>query len=497
MSWKDRATAVNPNSVTEAPKSSWKDRATFVEPEISELESAGRGALQSASLGFSDEITGGIEALWEAAKGDSRTFGELYKQFRDESRANNDKAQEANPNAYLAGQAAGAIGTAFVPGLNIAKGASLATNVGKMALLGGATGLGESEADNLGGMVADTATGAVIGGALGGAGHKLGQVISKGDEVLTPSLTKAADNAFVHHANRAVDPTKSQLVGQADDAVLGIKRMIADTAYDQGVLQKGANPLSSWFGINPSGALDSMQDASRQAMGSVYSARNAAINEVSDVIPAGTFNNILDEVIPGITKSGGIDAAEAEVRTVLNKFADEALTPERVIQLKKELSKGIEWKSADASTKRRVVEGVLDRINQKYDEVFPSLKNHRLAELAGNKVEHGLKNSHNPSSTVNVGDIVAGSIGMMGGGVGAGGLVLGKRMLDAHGNAWAALSAKKVSQILQNNPQAFGKFSKPLQEAVQRGTFPAVHHMLQQSNPEYRQLTLGNEDNGQ
>ena len=153
-----------------APKKNFisdDDMAKMEAEQPSELESGARGIAQGLTMGFADEISGGAEALWEAAKGDPRTFGELYKQYRDESRQNFKKAQEANPGTYTTGEVAGAIGSAFIPGLNVAKGAGLAANVGKAALQGGLMGLGSSEAEDLSGMAKDTATGAALGGAGG------------------------------------------------------------------------------------------------------------------------------------------------------------------------------------------------------------------------------------------------------------------------------------------------------------------------------------------
>ena len=143
----------------EASEPTQKKQKTFLsddemmkleESQPSELESGLRGALQGATAGFADEISGGVEALWEAAKGDPRTFGELYKAKRDESRANFDTARETSPNSYMVGQVGGAIGTSLIPGMG---GAS----IGKLAAQGALQGLGESQADLTEGNVIEAA----------------------------------------------------------------------------------------------------------------------------------------------------------------------------------------------------------------------------------------------------------------------------------------------------------------------------------------------------
>lgn len=133
------------------------------------LASLGRGLLQGATLGFADEIAGGVEAL---------TSDKTYAQARDESRAAFKAAQEANPKMFAAGEIGGGVATALVPGLGLAKGAA---TVGKAALtgakLGAAAGLGGSEADltqgDLRGAAWDAGVGALLGAGAGAAGQKL------------------------------------------------------------------------------------------------------------------------------------------------------------------------------------------------------------------------------------------------------------------------------------------------------------------------------------
>jgi hypothetical protein len=147
---------------------------------ISKKQSAARGVAQGATLGFADEISGGVEAVVNKLKGDPEELGRLYKKYRDESRANFDEAQKANPASYTIGEVAGGIGTALVPGLGIAKGAKLAATVGKSALIGAGAGVGYSKSENAGDIAEDAARGAVTAGVLGGAAHAAAPVLSRG-----------------------------------------------------------------------------------------------------------------------------------------------------------------------------------------------------------------------------------------------------------------------------------------------------------------------------
>jgi hypothetical protein len=139
--------------------------------DVSQAESLARGALQSATLGFADEITAGVESLFT---------DKTYDQSREESRQAYREAQEANPGTYTAGQLGGTAATFLVPGLGVAKGASLAGRAANMARVGAvegaAFGAGASEADLTRGEVTDLAKDVAIGagmGAITGAGGEL------------------------------------------------------------------------------------------------------------------------------------------------------------------------------------------------------------------------------------------------------------------------------------------------------------------------------------
>jgi hypothetical protein len=148
------------------------------------LQSTARGVAQGGTLGFADEISGGVEALWEKAKGNPAEFGELYKKYRNESRANFAQAREQNPYAFGTGEVTSGVATALIPGLNIAKGAKLAEIAARSALAGGVAGTGYSEAETPEGVAADTATGAVFGGAFGaGAAKAVPWIAGKASQV--------------------------------------------------------------------------------------------------------------------------------------------------------------------------------------------------------------------------------------------------------------------------------------------------------------------------
>jgi hypothetical protein len=186
MSWKDTIRDESEEEVQQA--TSWRDS---IRDEVSGAESLARGAGQGATLGWSDELLAGARTMYDDVKsvftGDPANpnapkpirdeHGRVingdqlvgnYDQFLEEERQKNRDAQESNPNLYTTGEVGGSIATAFVPGLNIAKGASAANVIGKAALGGGLSGAGLSEAHNIQDLAMDTATGTVLGAGTAG-----------------------------------------------------------------------------------------------------------------------------------------------------------------------------------------------------------------------------------------------------------------------------------------------------------------------------------------
>lgn len=156
-------------------------------------ESAARGFAQGASLGFADEISGGVEALWEKAKGDPAEFGLLYKKHRDESRANFDKASDDNPSAYLAGEVGGSLATAAVPmggAATIGKAMLSGARVGALSALGGSRGETGKE------LLRDTVAGAGLGVVGGAAGKGMEQGIAIAKKLPAAISNRATNEAI-------------------------------------------------------------------------------------------------------------------------------------------------------------------------------------------------------------------------------------------------------------------------------------------------------------
>lgn len=140
------------------------------QPEVGKLESFGRGAVQDATFGFGDEIAGVASALF----GDKDYAGQRYRKGRDTNRENNKAAQAANPWSYAAGGLAGSVATSFVPGLGLANtGAKLSKVALQAGKIGALSGIGHSEAEDLGGLAKDALASGALSAATGGALSKI------------------------------------------------------------------------------------------------------------------------------------------------------------------------------------------------------------------------------------------------------------------------------------------------------------------------------------
>ncbi len=146
-----------------------------------ELEALKLGTMQGASLGLADELEGGLVAGKGVLLGDQKLANLLdeYRKQRDLSRQEYETAKEAAPNAFLAGELAGGVGSAVLTG-------GLGAGVRGAAAMGAIAGAGSSDTDVTGldseqlkEMASDAATGGVVGGTLGAAAKGVSNVLSR------------------------------------------------------------------------------------------------------------------------------------------------------------------------------------------------------------------------------------------------------------------------------------------------------------------------------
>lgn len=180
------------------------------EEEISKLQSGLSGAAQELSLGFGDEIAGGVSAAYDKITGDDRDISEIYEENRNKVREYFKSAEEQNPGSYLTGQLGGGAASLLIPGGALSKAAKLAGATGKTAtaakvlsapvagaVYGGAAGAGHAESDTVGAALSGAALGAAIPAGLGAAG----KVLKGGGTMLGTTLTGVPGDIIKRYAS--------------------------------------------------------------------------------------------------------------------------------------------------------------------------------------------------------------------------------------------------------------------------------------------------------
>jgi len=484
-SWKERATVVAPETSTKT--GSWKDRAVSIPEEVSELESGARGTLQGVTAGFSDEISGGIEALWEKAKGDPSTFGELYKAKRDESREANKAAEKANPASYTTGNVAGAVGSAFIPGLG---GATL----GKLALQGAATGLGASEADltegDVTGAAKDTAIGAGVGIAAGLAGKLIGAGVNKA----APYVKQAASSV-----GSSLQSGAEKLAIKATGATGNQASKFAPSAgrelLDQGLIK----PLDSAASI-------------AERIGTRHSQAGAAIGDALETLEkrgvTGSVDNIvsvLEAQVDDLSKVPGnekiVKQLQGEIDNLYNR-GQSNLGIKSTEQAKRNFQGQTNYFSDEAEKKAtgRLASSFKDEVERSALAADPSLAQTFIDEKKMFGLLSPVKEAAEKRAMQQAQSPFGGALDVVSGiAAGPQGLIA-KTAIEQVGRrsaSTAAVGLDKIGSLLKSNPQAFGRFGKALQKAAERSphSLAVAHYLLQQKDEEYRNTIKGLEEN--
>ena len=242
-------------------------------------ESFGRGIVAGGTFGLGDELAGRIGSLLELLPGSATRQDEAlrqkftdenkgqqldlpvpvsYEQLRDEERALNKAAEQANPMTYLGGNIVGGAVTAPALGLTSVAGATPAAMVGNAALQGARAGAiggaGMSEASDIAGLVEDTGTGALLGGATGGLVQGSPGMALTGAGLGAVGGAALSDDTSLE--GRAANAAKYGALGLGAGAVLGGAKALGSTiveklptisrAYSKG-LNQGVKTYSKEF----------------------------------------------------------------------------------------------------------------------------------------------------------------------------------------------------------------------------------------------------------
>ena len=459
------------------------------ENEISMGDSAMAGVTQGASFGFVDELSGGFEALgrkagvaglgegfddWRSATEEEQAqdFAEIYAQARDKRRAEQDAAYEANPKTFLAADAAT---SALIPG----------TSLKALTKAGLASGLGHSEADNVGGMVQDTA----LGGGLGYAGGKVGKWIggkmaSKGQQY----ADEAKDSAIKSmQATPGEIAKKNLLVGskQYDEAA----EMLLEGGSGKPAIVSSRATSQDMFD-----RVKAIEKAAKDKLDTIYASQSDEIfvEDVSDLL----WNRAAKlELTGGQTKEADF---VAKYVTELNRSysPDDILNAQDlrnlINRIKFDPNSKATKQQADTET-RNVLTEIRNGLVEKNSDDFATANRQsttaiKLREILEKRAAKDVTNTGGLSSAVE-GAAWATSLSAAEDadlGVPASALLAlrGVNLWKKHGNRFKSVGLNKASKVLKNK-----KYQSVLTKAAERGTkaLQATHFLLMQQDPKYRE----------
>lgn len=501
MSWKERAKPVSASG-------SWKDRAKPVAPDASQLESIGRGAYQGATMGFGDELRGYAERGMDAVSGmfgDSYTDvnkqlaeqgfkgdigptsgSELYRQSRDEDRDRNYYAQQANPWSYGASNVVGSFAPMLIPGVSVAKGASVGNAALKSGGLGAIMGLGSTEELDVQGAK-DVAKGAALGGLFGAVGQGISNKINKA----TPENLSREAEIYSAQAQGLERGTRKKL--SAGDILEETRvRNVGRQGLDEDIVTLGASSKD--------------MAARNQALKSrVMDSRSADYNKI-DELGASQFNpveaaiKVEEKVIGGLNKSYDdtqelIKALDPKLSNILSR-GPKNISMKEAQELVSSLGKKAKFDSTRSNEANELAKDVYNSVREYIND---------SAGKAGEKIGiQGLKESINKAnkqySIAKDADLLIGNkvareankkvsltdwISI----TGENPLIyFPKKILEEYGDKAMATGLDKAAKMLASNPKTLGSFKNGLERAARKSpqAFNALHTKLMNESPEYR-----------
>lgn len=521
------------NGKTNAPWAKYKDLKD--QPNVpmptSGFQSSLRGAEQGATLGFSDEIRGGLGALKDVATNDKYHLSDIVARYgvnRDEARAMLEKARQDNPASYAAGEVGGSIATSFLPGvgaLGAAKGATVLARAARAAggggLLGGLTGLGTSQADltkgNIDGAIDDVKSGAQLGAIAGGLMTPAFEGIGRGiKNFINP------ENLRGIAADRAVKATTGQNIS-ALRKIAGATSTGQDLAKSEESLRRVGKDLIDSGVI---GAGDKVEDlaAKLQTKRKEVGGQIGEVGKQIDTLypKAVSSDNIANELLAYAesipqTESGkklrekiakeaenfqamkGVSFGDAQ--KIKNQFKyrpqdQDALISNQDVtnKIQRIISNEMDQTAKTvASTSTPESKALLDQ----YGDLKGKYRSFKLSSDAAS--DRALKNLSN--RFVSPSDYGTGATGALLTSLGTGGAALPalaagavgaglNKLARERGNSLAAVGFTKAAKAMENSPEFAKKFGNILYQSAERGgpALAVTHQLLSKKFPEYNQM---------
>lgn len=513
--------ASNSDGWTDAPD----DREGWVEVPLNQEEqalySAGQvtpegAALHGAGQGFfgaGDEIAAAAKTAYSKLAGNDKTpWVELYNKKAAEERKAVEEARKQQPYPFYGGMAATTLGTLAVPGLNVARGASLAQGVKTAAALGVLQGAGLSEntvTDNPIGLAKDSLKGGAIGGAAQGAFSKIGSMLS--NRFSPTALKKTAEERAVKAAvgnnatawNKIAGVTHNS-AGDVQSAKENISKVGRDILEEPGALKMGDKTED----IAPKLAI------ARQKYGSQIGAIGNQIDTAGAKVDGKKIaNDILDYAATIPPNEAGKSVQERLLAEASNFQALGDMTFEKAAAMRgnfkfKHEAADTLISNQDATNKiKQIIGSEMDaaagRVSpqtqeglrfakDKYSSFKPAADSSTIASL------RELKNRYTSPSDLGVGAAiaVAGAAGSHSGMslstlkyVLLGGLAtMVHKSVRTTSSSTVARVADQISKTAEASPEFLKRFGGVLADATTRGPAALIssHTLLMRTDPEYK-----------
>lgn len=464
--------------------------------------SAGRKLVQGATAGFSDELSGLIDAAGRVVGVDgagSRPIKDIsanpngptlswdivkeaYEKGRNHERETLKQDSIDNPSVSNLSEFAGGIAS---PLNGLTKGMGLAK---AGAVYGGVAGAGSSESEDMKGVLEDAAFGTAIGGAggkvLGKIGEKVAPVLSKATNAVGQRLETLADSAgfkasgaMLKDFRVANDRGKVNELGRFmhDNKMVSL----GDTVDD--VAAKAATKVSE------SGAkLDRIYTEAKEKFGKA--AEKVGFNPIRD------RREIIDAAKKELGNAEGAGGAVKRLETYLDEVAerhfekiadvgpvrasdfDVAMDPRATNDIKSAMDKAINY-SRNPLSKEPAAEaafsGARTALSKKVDEGLESLGGDKLlGELKAANKDYGQAktisniagdriNRESANQMFSLTDKIAGGAGLTAGAMLAGpagiplaiATAVGSRLVRKYGSSTIAVAAERASKLLMRSPE--------------------------------------------
>ena len=274
-------------------------------------------ALQGMTFGFADELAAGARTATDILSG--RGAGN-YEAYRDGLRAQLKKTREERPLTSLASEIVGSVPTMLIPGLNAARGPTLARTAWNAfkagALSGGASGAGSAEG-GLRERSVGAGKGILIGGGVGG---------------VIPAATRATGAV----TQKVADATADTWVGQALGTLPGVQppggargvQKVAQAFEKDGLspIQAAMNLDAASIGGKPAVLADAGRTATLRMGRDVLNATASGTADAFETL-AGRADDAGSRVIEDLVAATGMRGDAQEVAVALAKQRAQMAAP--------------------------------------------------------------------------------------------------------------------------------------------------------------------------